>query len=46
LHRLQESEAYREIENISQKTVEGKEITPALPESPDAISKSVNYDIV
>ena len=36
LHRLQESEAYREMENISQKTVEGKEITPALPEPSDA----------
>jgi hypothetical protein len=36
LRRLRKSEAYREMENISQKTVEGKEITPALPEPPDA----------
>ena len=33
LRRLQHSEAYKAIEDSSQKTVEGKEIPPALPDA-------------
>jgi hypothetical protein len=46
LRRLQNSPAAQALEDSEQKTVEGKEITPALPVAPIRISKSVRYSVI